>query len=84
MAGDRCEMCRHYARLENPFRYDKEGYMDGVTVFGFCAKDIKRLSSFHPVYVPDGGVCKSFQLCSRIKTETDPKSENQIVLDGVR
>lgn len=61
MAEIRCERCAHYAKLENQFHYDKDGYKEGVTVWGFCAKDVKRSFHFYPVYVPDGGVCKDFK-----------------------
>lgn len=84
MEGDRCDRCKHYAKLENPFQYDKEGYPDGIVVHGFCAKDVKRIFSFYPVYLPNGGVCKSFQRRNRIGNETTSKLENQLVLEGVK
>ena len=56
----RCEQCKLYAELKEPFHYEKLGYPEGVTVYGFCTKDIKRLQFFYPVYLPDGGVCKAF------------------------
>lgn len=57
----RCEGCKFYLPLTEPFQYEKTGYPQGVTVYGFCAKDAAWRGSFYPVYLPDGGVCKSFQ-----------------------
>lgn len=67
----RCEQCTYYAKLETPFHYEKDGYPDGVTVWGFCAKDVKRSFGFYPVYVPDGGVCKEFMRKSTRNTSID-------------
>lgn len=60
MCETRCGLCRHYIELSVPYRYDKVGYPDGVTVYGFCAKNAQRTGSFYPVYLPDGGVCRDF------------------------
>lgn len=68
-----CEQCRLYAKLQEPFHYEKLGYPDGVTVYGFCTKDINRLHSFYPVYLPDGGSCNDFICKSQnVKQHTQP------------
>lgn len=61
MAETRCGQCEHYAELKTPFHYKLAGYPDGVTVYGFCGKNARAIvSTFFPVYLPDGGVCKVF------------------------
>lgn len=57
----RCEQCAHYAKLEAPFHYKKEGYTDGVTIYGFCGKNVDVSTTMYPVYIPDGGVCAEFR-----------------------
>lgn len=56
----RCEQCAYYVKLEEPYHYEKDGYKDGVTVYGFCVKDVRRNFCFYPVYLPDDGACKAF------------------------
>lgn len=35
---------------------------EGIFVYGFCFKDVQeKYGDAYPVYVPDGGVCKSFE-----------------------
>lgn len=58
MAETRCGGCKHYAELKEPFRYKKDGYKEGIIVFGFCGKNAPKTFSLYPVYLPDGGVCK--------------------------
>lgn len=61
MAKSRCEQCEHYLELKTPFHYELEGYPNGVIIYGFCAKNGRsRVNTYHPVYIPDGGVCQSF------------------------
>ena len=68
MSEARCEQCKYYIKLGIPYCYKQKGYKNGVTVYGFCAKDVERLFSFYPVYLPNGGVCKAFQkICERPK-----------------
>lgn len=68
MSEARCEQCKYYIKLGIPYCYKQKRYKNGVTVYGFCAKDVERLFSFYPVYLPDGGVCKAFQkICERPK-----------------
>lgn len=57
----RCDGCRHYIPLAEPFHYEKSGYPQGVTVYGFCSKDVTRNFAFYPVYLPDGGICDAFK-----------------------
>lgn len=57
----RCGNCQNYAALAEPFHYEKAGYPEGVTVYGFCTKDAKARGVFYPVYLPDGGICKIFK-----------------------
>ena len=57
----RCEKCKYFAALVEPYHYKKDGYPDGVTVYGFCAKDAERRFIFYPVYLPDGGACREFK-----------------------
>lgn len=53
---NRCEQCKYYGVLHTP-RIVK----DDIRVYGFCFKDLhENYGSAYPVYVPDGGVCKSF------------------------
>lgn len=63
MADDNsgCGKCAHYAELKAPFHYVKEGYPDGITVYGFCGYKVKSTFSFYPVYISEGGVCKTFK-----------------------
>lgn len=61
MSETRCGQCKHFAQLAVPFHYSKDGYPDGITVHGFCAKDVQRSFNFYPVYLPDSGVCKAFK-----------------------
>ena len=57
----RCSQCQLYAELKEPFHYDAPGYPEGVTVHGFCSKDNSPwVSKFYPIYLPNGGVCKSY------------------------
>ena len=52
----RCGQCEKYSALHTPKEIG-----EGVFVYGFCFKDLrKNYGSAYPVYVPDGGVCKSF------------------------
>lgn len=52
----RCEQCKHYGTLHTP-RIIK----DEIRVYGFCFKDLREnYGSAYPIYIPDGGVCKSF------------------------
>ena len=60
----RCSQCGFFVELKAPFHYEKEGYPEGVTVYGFCSKDVTRNFYFYPVYLPDGGICKSFKKLS--------------------
>lgn len=58
----RCARCQLFAELKKPFHLEMPGYPDGVTVYGFCAKDAgPSVVSFYPVYIPDGGICKHFK-----------------------
>lgn len=72
MSKARCERCKYYAKLKAPYHYEKDGYKDGVTVYGFCTKNAK-LFSFYPVYIPDGGVCKDF--CGMLDGTQKPQTE---------
>lgn len=74
-----CEQCAHYVKLESPYHYEKDGYPDGVTVYGFCAKDVRRNFYFYPVYIQNGGVCKGFMRKSARNTSIDTVS-GQITL----
>lgn len=52
----RCGQCEKYSTLHTPKEIG-----EGIFVYGFCFKDLrKNYGSAYPVYVPDGGVCKSF------------------------
>lgn len=82
MPETRCDRCKHYAKLEEPYHYDAHGYPEGVTVPGFCGKDAKNSFRFYPVYLPDGGVCKGFSAKKGIKRHVEPK-ENQLMLEGM-
>lgn len=61
MGDTRCGGCAYYAPLQTPFHFVKAGYPEGVTVYGFCAKNAASNLSFYPVYLPDGGQCKGFK-----------------------
>lgn len=76
----RCDRCAHYIKLEVPYHYEKDGYPDGVTVYGFCAKDVRRNFAFYPVYLPDGGVCKAFKHKGGAKSTSDGEMSGQIVM----
>lgn len=68
-----CEQCRRYAPLQDPFHYECNGYPEGVTVYGFCTKDIGRLRSFYPVYIPDSGsTCDDYLQKPHIKKTIEP------------
>ena len=55
-----CTTCKHYAGLAQPFSFEKAGYMQPVTVYGFCSKDTRARGCFYPVYIPDSGSpCKA-------------------------
>lgn len=70
----RCGRCQFYAELKEPFHYDANGYPDGVTIYGFCAKGNSPLvSRFYPVYLPNGGVCKSY-----LKKEENKYEKNDL------
>ena len=71
MTDTRCGKCRHYAELKEPFHYEKDGYKEGVTVFGFCGKNVTKTFFLYPVYLPDGGVCKEFKGKKNIRSEAD-------------
>lgn len=77
-----CGQCRHYIELQEPYRYDKAGYLDGVTVYGFCAKAVIARGVFFPVYIPDAGACKDFKRLPRAPREHAACAE-QIRLGGV-
>lgn len=71
MADTRCGQCQLYAPLAAPFHYAKSGYPEGVTVYGFCAKDASSRFTFYPVYLPDGGQCKAFKKAKASHKEVD-------------
>lgn len=50
----RCERCGNYGALHEP------KVINDTCVYGFCFKNFCNLGSVYPVYIPDGGVCKSF------------------------
>lgn len=53
----RCGQCKKYSVLHNPREIG-----EGIFVYGFCFKDVQeKYGAAYPVYVPDGGVCKSFE-----------------------
>jgi hypothetical protein len=61
MAKTRCAQCQNYAELKEPFHFKMDGYSETITVYGFCAKAAgPAVSTFYPVFLPDGGVCKSY------------------------
>lgn len=68
----RCNECKKYDALHKPRKVDKENY-----IYGFCFKDYNsNYGSVYPVYIPDGGVCKSFEKSAQKKEsyeyEIDP------------
>lgn len=73
-----CEQCKLFIELKEPFCYEKTGYPQGVTVYGFCTKDIHRLNNLYPVYIPDGGVCGDFV---RDPKKPDPPPNVQLVIE---
>lgn len=75
-----CDLCRHYVPLAAPYHYDKPDYPDGVTVHGFCAKDLSR-GAWYPVYLPDSCACKSFQRLTRTR-RTEATCAEQIEIGG--
>ena len=77
----RCDHCKHYLQLGEPYHYEVNGYKDGVTVFGFCGKNSGSFR-FYPVYIPDGGVCKDFCAKKYSKKRNDPQT-SQLMLGGV-
>lgn len=77
----RCDHCKHYLPLGEPYHYEANGYQDGVTVFGFCGKNA-GLFRFYPVYIPDGGVCKDFSAQKYSKKRNGPQA-SQLMLGGV-
>ena len=53
----RCGQCKNYGVLHKPWEVK-----EGICVYGFCFKDFREgYGSAYPVYVPDGGVCRSFK-----------------------
>lgn len=76
-----CEKCRSFLPLQAPFHYEKSGYPDGVTVYGFCTKDVTRNSYFYPVYIPDGGTCKSFKGMVRQNKQAVTSVDGQMYLE---
>lgn len=82
MHETRCERCEYYAKSEEPFHYDSNGYPDGITVYGFCGKDARSRYVFFPVYQPDGVACKSFICKKGKKRELEPQVI-QTVLEGM-
>lgn len=82
MEATRCDRCKHYAKLEEPYHYDAHGYPEGVTVYGFCGKSAKATFAFYPIYIPDGGVCKDFSRKKGVKRGV-PNQEGQLVLEGM-
>lgn len=83
MAETRCEQCKLYAKLQEPFHYERQGYPEGVTVYGFCTKDIKRLHSFYPIYLSDGGVCKAFLPKIKYRKQTSQPVDGQLNMEDV-
>ena len=52
----RCSQCKKYGVLHTPMKI-----ADNIFVYGFCFKDLhENYGSTYPVYIPDGGVCRSF------------------------
>lgn len=70
MAETRCGTCRYYIELPVPYKYEKDGYPDGITVYGFCTKATQARGVFFPVYIPDGGVCKDYKKSYPAKKKT--------------
>lgn len=53
----RCGQCKKYSMLHNPREIGED-----IFVYGFCFKDVReKYGTAYPVYIPDGGVCKSFE-----------------------
>lgn len=77
----RCSRCRFYLELPAPFHYEKDGYPDGVTVYGFCTKDTVRRSTFYPVYLPDGGACDAFKSMTRQSKQADSPVDGQMCME---
>lgn len=70
----RCGMCQNYLELAEPFHYEKSGYPEGVTVYGFCAKDARSRGGFYPVYLPDGGKCITYRKKKEAKSSHDERT----------
>lgn len=63
----RCDSCKNYTALIKPRKVEVgwECY-----IYGFCFKDYRgTYGSAYPVYIPDSGVCKSYE---KIKGYVEP------------
>lgn len=78
----RCDGCANYAGLKEPYHYEKEGYPQGVTVYGFCAKNVRSMFSFYPVYLPDGGVCTAFKKRRLLAESNRSDGSKRLLCDG--
>lgn len=83
MKESRCEQCTYYAKLEAPYHYEKDGYKGGVTIYGFCAKNVAVTFSLYPVYIPNGGVCKAFKQKKGEKPISADEMRGQITMEEV-
>ena len=77
----RCDHCKHYLQLGEPYHYEVNGYRDGVTVFGFCCVKA-TMFIFYPIYIEDGGVCEYFS-ASKCQKKRNSQKTNQLMLGGI-